>query len=212
MASPASESVTVWIDQLKAGDGHAAQRLWEVYFQSMVGLARRKLEGTSRGMADEEDVALSAFKSFCLGAQEGRFTQLLDRDNLWALLMAITAHKSVDLIRGQNRQKRGGTGRTQEGTELLDESSTREIVPLSEIISREPSPEFTAELSDQLKQLLARLDDTGDSDLRQIALLKLDGYSTLEIATRLVCSKRTIERKSVVICRIWEKDIDEEVS
>lgn len=201
---PPSQSVTLWVDQLKAGDAIAAQRLWEVYFQRMVGLARRKLEGAARGAADEEDVALSAFKSFCLGAQEGRFTQLLDRNNLWSLLMAITAHKSVDLIRGQNRQKRGGTGRA-DVAETHDQQTLR-LVPLSEIISREPTPEFAAELSDQLQSLLKRLDATGDAELRKIALLKLDGYSTTEIAARIGCVGRTVERKTQVISRIWEKD------
>jgi DNA-directed RNA polymerase specialized sigma24 family protein len=200
-----SDSVTRWINQVKEGDGRAAQHLWEIYFQRMVGLARRKLEGAARAVADEEDVALSAFKSFCMGAQQGRFTQLMDRDNLWALLMAITAHKSVDHIRGQNRQKRGGTGHApgdSEGSEPRDQS----VVPLSEIISREPTPEFAAELSDRLGILLSQLDATGDADLRGIALLKLDGYSTTEIAERLGCVKRTVERKTQLIARIWEKD------
>ncbi|MCA9018102.1 MAG: hypothetical protein KDA77_22460, partial [Planctomycetaceae bacterium] len=101
------ETVTQWIDQLKTGDAQAAQRLWESYFQEMVEVARRKLRGAPRTMADEEDVALSAFKSFCLGAQNGRFSQITDRQNLWPLLVAITSHKSVDLIRNENRQKRG---------------------------------------------------------------------------------------------------------
>ena len=62
-------TVTLWIDQLKAGDAQAAQRLWETYFQRMVELARRKLEGAKKGAADEEDVALSAFKSFALARE-----------------------------------------------------------------------------------------------------------------------------------------------
>lgn len=199
--------VTLWIDQLKAGNSVAAQMLWEVYFQRMVELARRKLSDVPRAVADEEDVALSAFKSFCLGAREGRFTQLLDRDNLWPLLMAITAHKSVDLIRGENRQKRGGTG--QAAVDGAPDSPVRPVaVPLSEIISREPTPEFAAEMSDQLQRLLARLDVTGDPDLRRIALLKLDGYSTGEIAARIGCVGRTVERKTLLIAKLWGKEIE----
>ena len=34
-------------------------------------------------LADEEDVALSAFDSFCRGAEQGRFPRLDDRDDLW---------------------------------------------------------------------------------------------------------------------------------
>lgn len=209
--------VTEWINQLKAGDAEAAQRLWEVYFQRMVQLARRKLNHAPRASADEEDVALSAFKSFCLGAREGRFTQLLDSDNLWPLLMAITLHKSVDLIRGENRQKRGGPGqaapaRTAPELAEIENSSVSSIrpipVPLSDIISREPTPEFAAEMTEQLHILLARLDSTGDPDLQRIALLKLDGYNTSEIAERIGCAKRTIERKTNLIERLWKRDIE----
>jgi len=62
-------SVSHWIVQLQAGDHRAAQKLWERYFQRLVGLARKKLRDTPRRSADEEDVALSAFGCFCRGAQ-----------------------------------------------------------------------------------------------------------------------------------------------
>src|SRR5262245_44675075 len=76
-----------WIAQLKAGDAAAAQRLWEGYYRRMVGLARAKLRSVPRAAADEEDVALSAFDSFCQGAEGGRFPRLGDRDDLWQLLL-----------------------------------------------------------------------------------------------------------------------------
>src|SRR5437763_100164 len=101
-------SITDWIGRLKAGDAAAAQKLWEGYFQKMVELARRRLLGLPRRAADEEDVALSAFKSFCRGASAGRFPQLSDRNSLWPLLVSLTAHKAVDLIRHERRLKRGG--------------------------------------------------------------------------------------------------------
>lgn len=200
-----AESVTLWIDQLKAGDAAAAQHLWETYFRRMVELAHRKLEGAPRGAADEEDIALSAFKSFCIRARDGQFTQLLDTDNLWPLLMAITANKSVDYLRLRNRRKRGGTGRPADASE--GPASPR-AVSLSDLISREPSPEFAAELSDHLERLLARLDATGDADLRAIALLKLEGYGNGEVAERLGCARRTVERKLQLIARLWGKDVE----
>ncbi|MFO0902316.1 MAG: ECF-type sigma factor [Pirellulales bacterium] len=200
-----TESVTLWINQLRDGDSLAAQRLWETYFQRMVELARRKLTGASPAAGDEEDVALSAFKSFCLGAREGRFPQVLDRDNLWPLLMAITLHKSVDLIREANRLKRGGVPR--QGADSGDAGPARRLAEsLSEVLSREPTPEFAAELADHLQRLVGRLDATGDASLSQIALLRMQGYSPAEIGQRLDCSARSIQRKLVVIARIWQKD------
>ncbi len=199
-----SHPVTTWIDQLRAGDQIAAEQLWRVYFQRMVELAQRKLSGAPRAGADEEDVALSAFKSFCLGVQNGRFPQLLGADNLWPLLMAITLNKSVDLIRGENRLKRGGTGQPTSGSESPEPRAMRES--LSEILSLEPSPEFTAELADQIHRLMARLDATGDPDLRRIAMWKMQGDSTSDVAARLDCVNRTVERKIQLISRLWENE------
>src|SRR5262245_43166917 len=101
-------SVTHWLGQLQAGDPAAAQPLWQRYFRRLVGLARQRLRHAPRRAADEEDVALSAFDSFCRGAEQGKFPRLHDRDNLWRLLVALTARKAVDLIRHEDRQKRGG--------------------------------------------------------------------------------------------------------
>jgi hypothetical protein len=84
-------SVTQWVNRLQAGDRAAAQKLWEGYFQRLVRLARQKLRGTPRRARDEEDVALSAFDSFCRGAEAGRFPRLGDRADLWQLLVVITA-------------------------------------------------------------------------------------------------------------------------
>ena len=100
-----SGSVTAWIDHLRDGDRAAAQPLWEGYFQRLVRLARKKLRGAPRGMADEEDVALSAFDSFCRGAEQGRFPQLFDRDDLWRLLFVITERKAIDLVNHEKAQK-----------------------------------------------------------------------------------------------------------
>src|SRR5947209_18345668 len=104
MSSPGS--VTRWIGQLKAGDHAAAQELWERYSLRLIRLARKKLQGVRRRVADEEDVALSAFDSFCRGAERGRFAQLRDRNNLWPLLVLITARKAFDLGKYQRQKKR----------------------------------------------------------------------------------------------------------
>ena len=92
MSSPGS--VSHWLGLLKAGDSTAAQPLWQRYFARLVGLARAKLRGTPRRAADEEDVALSAFDSFCRAAGQNRFPRLLDRDDLWQVLVMLTARSS----------------------------------------------------------------------------------------------------------------------
>jgi DNA-directed RNA polymerase specialized sigma24 family protein len=181
-------AVTYWIGQLKGGDPAAAQELWQAYFQRMVELARQKLAGMPRRVADEEDVALSAFHSFCQGAGRGRFPQLSDRNSLWPLLVAITANKAVDLLRHEGRRKRGG------GQADAPEAE------LDQLIGREPTPEFAVAVAEEFQQLLDRL---GDDGLRQVALWRMEGYTALEIAARLGCVPRTVERKLQAIRELW---------
>ena len=83
-------SVTRWVSALKQGDQAAASGLWESYFRRLVGLARARLRDAPRLVADEEDVALSAFDSFCRRAQAGQFRSLHDRDDVWQILALIT--------------------------------------------------------------------------------------------------------------------------
>jgi DNA-directed RNA polymerase specialized sigma24 family protein len=89
----ATEEVTQWIARLSHGDQRAAQILWEKYFDRLVRYARRKLDGMPCRAADEEDVALSAMHSFCRGMVNHRFDDAINRDNLWKLLVTITARK-----------------------------------------------------------------------------------------------------------------------
>lgn len=191
------ESVTLWVEGLRQGDQLAAQRLWERFFLRMVGLARRKLDGSAKRIGDEEDVAVSAFKSFCRGAQEGRFPRVADRDGLWALLMAIVANKSVDHIRRENRQKRGGS--PENGERLVD------VEVLDELVAAEPTPELAAQIAEEFSHLMLALDEAGDPALKRIVLARMEGREAPEIAASVGCTRRTIERKLALVRRLWGK-------
>jgi DNA-directed RNA polymerase specialized sigma24 family protein len=189
MSSP--ESVSAWLERLQAGEQAAAQRLWEGYFRQLVRLARARLGGLPRRAADEEDVALSAFDSFVRGAERGRFPRLADRDDLWRLLVTITERKAVALIRREHRQKRGG-GALRGESALVDRDGSGEVAGLGAVPGHEPTPEFAAEVAEEFRQLLDRL---GDDELRRIALWKMEGDTVEEMADRLGCAPRTIDRK-----------------
>ena len=195
-------SVTHWLGALKGGDAAAAQRLWERYFDSLVRLARAKLGAMPRGAADEEDVALSAFHSFCQGAARGRFPRLDDRDNLWRLLVTITARKALDQVRRQARQKRGG-GRVLVGSAQAGGEDDTDGAGLDQVVGQEPTPQFAAMVTDECRRLLVALDD---ETLRQVALLRMEGYSNEEIAARVDCSLRTVSRKLALIRKAWLRE------
>ncbi len=196
----ADGSVTRWLGQLQAGDSAAAQQLWERYFRRLVGLARKRLQGTPRRAADEEDVALSAFDSFCRGAEQGRFPDLADRDGLWRLLVMMTTRKAMLLRRDEGRQKRGG-GVHFAGDAPADPDEESE---LGQILSREPTPEFAAQVSEECERLLRRLDD---EELKTVALWRMEGYTVEEIAARLGCVVRTVKRKLRDIRDTWEEEL-----
>lgn len=187
----AQGSVTCWIVQLRAGDRAAADPLWHRYFERLVALARARLLRAPRRAADEEDVALSAFHSFCRAAQRGRFPKLDDREDLWRLLVALTTRKAAHLLRDGSRLKRGGGQSDRNG----------EAVDLDSLATSEPSPDFLAEMAEECRRLLDRL---GEDTLRSVVLWKMEGYTNEEIAVKLACVPRTVERKLRLIRDIWE--------
>jgi DNA-directed RNA polymerase specialized sigma24 family protein len=187
----ADGSVTSWIHALTKGDDDVAQHLWERYFGRMVELARNKLRAASSRAADEEDVALSAFHSFCQAATERRFPRLTNRDDLWQVLVMLTARKAIDQRKYELRKKR-----SESATRPLDE------VAIDTVIGPDPDPAFAALVADEFRSLLAKLDD---EQLRTVALRKLEGFSNEEIAAQMNCTVRTIGRRLALIRDVWEE-------
>ncbi len=197
----AGGSVTYWLGRLKEGEREAVQKLWHEYFQRLVGLARKKLRNVPRRSADEEDVALSAFHSFCRCAAAERFPRLDDRDDLWQVLVLLTARKASNLVEHEGRHKRGG-GKVYNASALGGEGGGPEAA-FVDLVSREPEPAFAAEVAEQCQHLLDRL---GTADLRTIAVWKMEGHTNGEIAARLGRSQATVERKIQLIRGLWEKE------
>ena len=194
-------SVTRWVAALKNGDAAAAQPLWERYHRQLIGLARQKLQSARRREADEEDVVQNAFHSFFQGVAEGRFPKLDDRDNLWRLLVVITARKALDQLAHQHAKRRGG-GSDQDGLRILSPGTGWDDA-IEEVVGDEPTPEFAAQVAEQYERLLGLL---GDDKLRQVAVLKMEGFTDEEIASKLGCSRRTIVRKLEAIRIVWSGD------
>jgi DNA-directed RNA polymerase specialized sigma24 family protein len=190
---PSEGSVTRLIGMLKDGDRLAAQGLWETYFRRLVGLARARLANAPSPVADAEDVALSAFHSFYRRAERGEFPRLEDRDDLWQLLFVLTVRKAINLARYQGRRSRGA-GR------MVSLSDLAETCGADMVLGAEPTPELAAEMVDECRRLLDLLPD---ATLRSVALWKMEGYSNAEIAAKLGCVEKTVERKLRGIRGVW---------
>jgi RNA polymerase sigma factor (sigma-70 family) len=194
---PGDKSLTVLVERLMAGDTSAAQPLWESCYPRLIKLARKHLRGVPRRAADEDDVVLSAFDSFCRGAFQGRFPRLDDRDALWGLLVTITVRKAADLANHARRKKRGG-GDVRGDSVVAN--STSHGPGMDAFPSKVAAPELAAELAEEFERLLGRL--TGHAHLREIALLKMEGHTNEEVAARLGCAAVTVERRLSKIRKI----------
>jgi DNA-directed RNA polymerase specialized sigma24 family protein len=194
-------SITRWFESLQAGNREAAQVLWRRFASRLIGLARARLRAAPRRAADEEDAVLSAFDSFCRGAEQGRFPEVHDRGDLWNLLVAITVRKVSDQVQHERRQKRGGGTVVGEADLARGSDADRAF---EDVIDKEPTPQLAAEMAEQCHRLLELLPD---EDLRSIALLKMEGYTNEEIASRLDCVRSTVQRKLNLIRSRWEQEV-----
>jgi DNA-directed RNA polymerase specialized sigma24 family protein len=179
---------------LHTGDESAAREIWERYFCRLVGLARAKLRVAPRCVTGAEDVALSVMDSFCRGLEEGRFPNLEDRDHLWKLLVVLTVRKALRLVQKEGR------GKVLAEADLPAGEAERAL--LDQVVGREPSPDFAAQVAEECNRLLELL---GDDTLRSIARWKMEGHTNAEIAVKLGRLERTVERKLRRIREIWEK-------
>ncbi len=189
------DSITRLIGHLKDGNRETTQRLWEAYFGRLVQLARVRLRGAPRGVADEEDVVVSVFDSFFRRAEQGQFPQIQDRDDLWKLLFVLTVRKAINHIQHEGRRSRGG-GRIRSLADL-------EELDAQELLQIEPAPEFAAQMTEECHKLLDRL---RDPTLRMVAVWKMEGYTNREIASKLDCVEQTVERKLRSIRGIWSSE------
>jgi DNA-directed RNA polymerase specialized sigma24 family protein len=196
-------SVSRLLEGLKVGDDAAVRSLWDRYCDRLVRLARQKLRNTGRRVADEEDVALSAFHSLCVGARRGRFPLLANRGGLWGLLVFITAQKAADQMVHERRKKRGG-GKVRGHSALGDGPVGSQAGGFNRFLSQSPGPATLNVWAEEYARLLDRLDD---ATLRQIAELKVQGYKVDEIAQRMGVAQRTIHRKINLIQKVWSAEV-----
>lgn len=194
MTAPPSEdddldaTVARWIRGLRDGDSAAADGLWARYFRRLVDVADARIAPGLQRTYDSEDAALSAFHSMCRGVRGGRFDGLRRGDELWSLLVVITARKIQGRARAERTLKRGGgAGPAAELEALLD---------------GEPTAEFALEVAEEAEHLMASLEPR----LRPVAALKMEGRSNEEIATELGCALRTVERRLGLIRRSWAEE------
>lgn len=190
------DSVTEWIQLARRGCPSAAAKLWGRYFQSLTRYAGSRIPRTLRSIRDGEDCASEAFQALFEGFESGRLDGLNSRDDMWLLLTVIASRKVVN--HSISEQRRGLSQRVEVDRKELEAGET--VLGHSSI-----NPAWLIELRETIEEQFLKLPD----DLyRQIARLRLNGYTVIEIAGRVRLSPKTISRKLKLIRKLWKDHQD----
>ena len=188
------DSITRCYEMLRQGNNAAAEQIWTRFFDRLVNVARHEMQTANRRVADEEDVASIVLASLCSQAEKGQLPDILNRDDLWRMLLVRLRNEVVDHVRSDTRAKRGSG-------KVRGDSIWEQTLGLDGLDGLEPTPQLLMEMEEELLLLLSKLPNVL---MRTIANLKMQGYSNLEIASQLLVSERTIERKLSIIRACWK--------
>lgn len=190
-------SVTSWLRLLEQGDDDAAQRLWDRYSSEMHKVAQRRMHRLKqRDIVDEEDVVVGAFAAVCLAARKGQLQTVLNRTDLWGLMVVATLQKIGQRVQYTEAGKRQADKLIRQA-DGLDEFGSR----LERVACDADGPQSEAVHAERVEQLMARLPNP---DLRALAILKLAGHTNDEIAKELGFTRRTIQRMLNLIRISWD--------
>lgn len=181
-----------WIERLKAGEESAMEKLVDVFYDRLVGLAKRRMGKLPPQIADDEGAVISALRSFFSGIENGQLCRINDDHDLWRILATITARKAI-------RQLRVFMKKSGEGGNINPDFDVQNLV------STEPSPNTELQLLEEFQQ---RFDSLKDETLQRVVSLKLEGFETAEIAEKLSLHIRSVQRKLKLAESIWINDND----
>lgn len=194
-------SVTGWIERVRFGEDSKLEPIFERYFARLQEFAKPRIRSGSRVVSSEDDVALSVLRSLWEGLQRGSFGYVKNRRDLWSLLIRVSVRKIID---NQRRLTRRGMGRME--VRSCDVEARRIDTLKNPILERlafeGDDPARVAHVVELSQTFLARLD--GD-EMRNVALLKIQGYTAAEIAREISKSTRTVERKLRIIRQTWDE-------
>jgi RNA polymerase sigma-70 factor (ECF subfamily) len=180
------------------GDQDAAEELFRRYSERLMALVRTRLSDKLSARLDPEDIVQSVYRCFFSSVREDRF--VLERSgDLWRLLVSITMNKLIDQTRRQTSDRR-----SVEREQSWSPGDTR-FGPDSEMLAREPAPEDAAAVLEEVEHVMSCLEPLH----RRIVEMRLQGYSTAEIALDVQRTERTVRRVLELVRESLSKRLQE---
>jgi pSer/pThr/pTyr-binding forkhead associated (FHA) protein len=178
-------SMTFLIDEIKLGDKQSARELWARCMATAVRLARQRLGPTGEATELDADVAASAFASLMFGNARRRIPTLSDRESLWELVVSMISQKADEIEKERDPQPKPSKPRS-----------------LEKFVEKEPTPESVSAIEQQTDRWLRLL----PTDLlKEVAALRLEGYSVAEVADMQRRDAEAVKADEAKIREIWSQ-------
>ena len=176
---------------LRAGDAGARARVFEAYYQQVIGEACRLLRWRVKEAVEPANVAASVLSSFFSNHTEDAI-DLHAPDGVWGLLLEMTlrhCEKWNKRFRARKRRPAGGV------TPIGDGSEEGGVVPADDA----PGPEEAVDEADYYAHLVRELEALLSERQRTVLALHLSGRRADEIADRIGFARPTVDRELAAI-------------
>ena len=182
----------------RSGDAEALGKLVAQYEPELRIVARMRLGVALRPHLDSIDLVQSVHRSLLIGLRANRF-DIASPEKLIALALTIVRRKVAKHWRHLKRQQRL-SGVAEGSDDLVD--------TLLALQSIEPTVSESTELRDHLKRLMLELDPIE----KQLIAMRIEGFSTIEVARSLDLDPDVLRVKlSRVRKRLREKGFEDEL-
>jgi RNA polymerase sigma factor (sigma-70 family) len=198
-------SVTGWLRDLENGDQAALNALADRYFERIASVAKLRLMKSGHAGFEGDDVAVEAFikllKNLVSQIRSGKIT---NRETFWFFILAILRSVIIDFKRKELAARRGGKlVRNVTDLNFFHEGTGW----LLEFVDKKTDHESLITLEDSVDFLLNKKLKIGTT--REVAKLKLQGFTNQQIADQLGIDNSSVRRKLDLIEKIWRSDLDE---
>ncbi len=180
MAGPRSDDRDL-VSDYQAGSESAARDLFDKYCERLMKLAKRRIGQRMASRFDPEDVIQSAFRTFFTRVKNDEFTFEAE-DDLFKLLVRLTVRKTLRRIEHHSAAKRNPN--------LEAAQRTDDVEPFSLVASHTVTPDMEVALIDEFQDFIGNLPELD----RKVIELKIQGYSTVEIAEQVGSYERKVRR------------------
>jgi DNA-directed RNA polymerase specialized sigma24 family protein len=169
----------------------AARQLWHRFAHRLEAEVRRRLTPRLRARVGVEDVALSAYASFCAAQWAGGPPR--DREELWRRLVRTTVCKVANTANYHGAQCRDFLRDVPLVLPAAGDDSAPAAFEPAERSHLDPAVQAVARL--EFERLLGLL----PADLRDVLVMRLEGHTNAQIAARIGRVERVVELRMKAI-------------